>query len=746
MKKLVLIILILFLSLFTNFTDEPVTRAEIIINEEHVGTEYPVKYEEDNFLVPVELIFNKLNYDTEWQEQTETLSGFLGGFRVDFPLNSTEITADDKTFSLDVPVKIIDEKIYAPVRPSVEAVGAFVEWVEETREIKISTPQEFDPALKDDQKGPLLHVAYPPARQHSYYEDSIFIYGTTQSYSQIEVTVNGEPVDLMDKRTGNFLTMADIPGSEEFPIIVEASDGENTTTIERSVVTPAGRQAMPEEPLEIHSTHLLPAQDQVLNPGDTLRIVARGSPGATAYYQIGEDNLVQMTELSYSGGPVGRGGIYTTTYRVKEDDAPGSGISEYRPLTVTLIKDGEQVSRELPGKVAFFSDTPYNVVEVRDQSELKYSGWLQLIDDSYYLLYSDTRGGTGYPTSVFTYMIEGTRFETVGISGNYYRTNFRGNDTFLLHKDVVDELEDKDSLEPVLSGIELSETDQKVSLRLDAAERFPFRTDSSKNQLRVILYEVAEDEDLSIPEMPDSVLDLTIEPRAWASDVLVLNIELDLHFTGYTPSWEGTDLVINFDKPPLVDKDNPLDGRTIVVDPGHGGDDRGAAGPGDIHEKDVVLKMSLYLRDLLVEDGAEVIMTRTEDIDLDLYARPEAKYIDDTDFFISVHANAHAQGANAVDLHGIMILYNYDHNEKLANIMLDTVSEEMNLPAMSTWRRNIAVTRLPQFPSVLVEAGYMMHPEDNWHIFHPRGQKKFAGAMKEGIRKYFLSFEDNQSK
>jgi len=33
-----------------------------------------------------------------------------------------------------------------------------------------------------------------------------------------------------------------------------------------------------------------------------------------------------------------------------------------------------------------------------------------------------------------------------------------------------------------------------------------------------------------------------------------------------------------------------------------------------------------------------------------------------------------------------------------------------------------------------------MHPEDNWHILHPRGQQEFAGAIKEGIKEYFLSF------
>jgi len=468
--------------------------------------------------------------------------------------------------------------------------------------------------------------------------------------------------------------------------------------------------------------------------------VARGSPGATAYYQIGTGSYVQMTELEYPTGPPGRGGIYSAAYTVGWDDAPATGASETRPITVILEKDGGRVSRELPGKVAFTSDTPYKILEVREKPELKFGGWFRIVRDDTYQLYSNTQGGTGHPDNIAGYLTEGTRFEAAGASGNYYRVKLEEDETYLLHKDAVKELEDKDALEPTLSGMELSETGEKVSLHLEADERFPFLIDSGTDHLEIKLYGIDRVEDLEMPEMPASVQELTLEPMAGEPNALVLKIRLDQPFTGFTPYWEDTTLTFELDKPPRVSAINPLQGKTIVVDPGHGGEDPGAPGPGHLHEKDVVLEMSLYLRDLLIEEGAEVIMTRTEDVDVDLYDRPKAEFIDQTDFFISVHANAHGHGADAVNTHGIMTLYNYDHNEKLADIMLDIVTEEMDLPALYTWRRNIAVTRYTQFPCVLVEAGYMMHPEDNWHILHPRGQQEFAGAIKEGIKEYFLSF------
>ncbi len=97
-----------------------------------------------------------------------------------------------KNYELYSPVKLIDDSVYAPVEPTAEALGAFLEWDKETRAVIISTPKEFDPEVDEDQERPLLDVSYPPEYQISYYTDSLFVFGTIQSYSQVDVNVNGE--------------------------------------------------------------------------------------------------------------------------------------------------------------------------------------------------------------------------------------------------------------------------------------------------------------------------------------------------------------------------------------------------------------------------------------------------------------------------------------------------------------------------------------------------------------------------
>ncbi len=68
-------------------------------------------------------------------------------------------------------------------------------------------------------------------------------------------------------------------------------------------------------------------------------------------------------------------------------------------------------------------------------------------------------------------------------------------------------------------------------------------------------------------------------------------------------SYEGVDFTV-------------LRGKTIVLDPGHGGRYLGAVGKGGLTEKEVNLAVAKILRDLLVSYGATVVMTRSEDVDL----------------------------------------------------------------------------------------------------------------------------------
>src|SRR5438128_8377452 len=79
----------------------------------------------------------------------------------------------------------------------------------------------------------------------------------------------------------------------------------------------------------------------------------------------------------------------------------------------------------------------------------------------------------------------------------------------------------------------------------------------------------------------------------------------------------------------------------IVIDPGHGGYDTGTVGPSGLQEKELVLDISLKLRNLVEERlNGEVILTRTDDTFIPLENRTALANQSQADLFISVHANS----------------------------------------------------------------------------------------------------------
>jgi N-acetylmuramoyl-L-alanine amidase len=91
-----------------------------------------------------------------------------------------------------------------------------------------------------------------------------------------------------------------------------------------------------------------------------------------------------------------------------------------------------------------------------------------------------------------------------------------------------------------------------------------------------------------------------------------------------------------------VEKELPVKSgmRILVLDPGHGGDDPGAIGPGGYYEKDAVLDIALRVREYLQRKSIKVIMTRSDDTFIPLKQRAVLANKKDADIFVSIHCNS----------------------------------------------------------------------------------------------------------
>jgi len=186
---------------------------------------------------------------------------------------------------------------------------------------------------------------------------------------------------------------------------------------------------------------------------------------------------------------------------------------------------------------------------------------------------------------------------------------------------------------------------------------------------------------------------------------------------------------------------------TIVIDPGHGGRDPGKVGVNGALEKDINLAISLKLRDLLEENGINVIMTRTEDEGLysesdsnkkraDLNKRIEIINSSNPLFAISIHQNSFTQES----VKGAQVFYysQSDQGKKLAVILQEQIKEYLKdgNHRKAKANTNYYMLKHTSCPLVIVECGYLSNQREAALLTDPEYQDKMARAIYLGIKKY----------
>lgn len=187
--------------------------------------------------------------------------------------------------------------------------------------------------------------------------------------------------------------------------------------------------------------------------------------------------------------------------------------------------------------------------------------------------------------------------------------------------------------------------------------------------------------------------------------------------------------------PPPVNPrgDRPLQGITILLDPGHGGDELGARGPTGYPEKAVNLDVSLQLREALVTRGATVVMTRTEDQTLPIPERLQAIATTEPTLALSIHYNALPDDGDALNTQGVGMFWYHPQALDLATFLHETLTTRLDHPAHGVIWGNLALARSTAAPSVLLELGFMIHPEEFEWIVDPASQAQLVEAIATSL-------------
>jgi N-acetylmuramoyl-L-alanine amidase len=183
---------------------------------------------------------------------------------------------------------------------------------------------------------------------------------------------------------------------------------------------------------------------------------------------------------------------------------------------------------------------------------------------------------------------------------------------------------------------------------------------------------------------------------------------------------------------------SPLAGKTIVIDPGHGGTNPGAVGSGGLMEKVVALDVSLRVAALLQSAGATVVMTRSADTALALAPRVSVAEAVNAHVFVSIHANAHPNPAI-----GGTETYYYAYkaaaaaSQRLAGHIQRQLVGALGLRDIGVKHGNFHVIRETTMPAVLVELAFLSNAYEESLMRTDAFRQASAGAIFEGLENYF---------
>lgn len=183
-----------------------------------------------------------------------------------------------------------------------------------------------------------------------------------------------------------------------------------------------------------------------------------------------------------------------------------------------------------------------------------------------------------------------------------------------------------------------------------------------------------------------------------------------------------------------------LQGKIIVVDPGHGGSDPGAINHRyGYYEKNIVLSVGLKLKQKLEQEGAKVIMTRSSDVYVSLSERSALANAKGAHAFVSIHANA----ATSASAHGTETYWNRTYASAASKRLADNIQKQL-IARLDTYNRgvkeaNFHVIRATKMPSVLVELGFITNDQEARRLVSDSFQNQAAEAIYQGLVEFFAN-------
>lgn len=568
-----------------------------------------------------------------------------------------------------------------------------------------------------------IAVRYPSDNQVLTSRDSNFVLGAIGS-GDAALTVNGVSVPVAPN--GAFLAWLPMPSAAAARYDLIAVRGADTVRQTVRVRLPVRTPLPATGRLRVDSASVTPARGWWMRPDDVARVSIRAPRNA------------RVTVMGRDG--VRRPLVTGTGVVVATDPEAGDAAAVFATdLAVSLLADSARPARLFVTR-GEGRDRDSVMLPIPFVRALPASTRLLGALRSTNTVGSDTDRVVNARTIVGgTYkwlLLPGTVLQVTGRQQGFTRVQLDNTlDVWVDSNDLVLLPEGTALPRRVTGGLRVTPAAEWADLSIGMSDRPAHLVEASGHTITLTLYGVQANPEIS----PIIGNDTLIRRIAWeqvTNDRVRVTLTLSQPAYGWLALWDDDRraFVLRVRRPPVIDRNNPLRGITIAVDPGH--PPVGATGPTGLYEGDAVFPVGMKLVDMLKARGANAFSTRNSLAAVGLTERGVISRRANAHLFISIHLNALPDGVNPFTNNGTSTLFFHNASEPLARFAQEELMRRFGLRDLGVHYQNLAVARPTWYPSALAEGLFLMLPEQEAAMRDEGFQQKYAEALLVGVERY----------
>lgn len=568
-----------------------------------------------------------------------------------------------------------------------------------------------------------MQLVYPP-EGHQTYEQSTFFIGAVAPGARL--TLNQSTTIALSEK-GFFAHSVSLePGENHFELTAQLSNGETETQARTLIMKPAlDLSQLPQEVSKLQA-FLYPQADIGIQAGESLLLVCPAPPNSTVYCRLDPlmSQSLQMSpvsaepdnrtgifaQLHHAVAPWSVGALYVLALPIDHDTPPVRNLR----VEYTIEFEGEQLVINALGKVTI---TPFEKHQYAT------------------VIHPETVVRTlPYQGARETPLLLGTTVQSAGFFGNWAQLQYMPNKTVWVSAQHLQYV--TDPVYPTTVPIHLIQTSSSLrafQVIIPMSRLVPLEVRLEEDRIYLTLYGAVSQCDFI--HYHQDALDKGLYQIHWrqlGTNTMEIEIQLYSPLFGFERYYDAQQRALVC----AIRTEHSIESLPFVVaiDPGHGGEEAGSTAPEGTPEKTLNLQMALKLKQRLSQmPNVKVVLTREEDETVSLEERVHTAIMAEANLLLSLHHNALPDGRNPLAESGVSTFYYHPFAMSFAKRFQETLVKNTAFRNYGILYDSLFMCRVMEMPALLLELGFLTHPEDAALCLDETHQDKVVQALVNSI-------------